>query len=84
MVNVTVLPLLLFPPLSFLLRLTAFVVRSFTKAQSFIYIDPKTIEGSVVWLKEKQKENGCFQLSGKLFNNRMKVSEVSWTSCGSD
>ncbi|XP_056297584.1 alpha-2-macroglobulin-like [Pseudoliparis swirei] len=52
--------------------LTAFVVRSFTKAQSFIYIDPKTIEGSVVWLKEKQKENGCFQPSGKLFNNRMK------------
>uniref|UniRef100_A0A8C2YY14 Alpha-2-macroglobulin-like n=1 Tax=Cyclopterus lumpus TaxID=8103 RepID=A0A8C2YY14_CYCLU len=52
--------------------LTAFVVRSFTKAQSFVYIDPKTMEGSVAWLKAKQQENGCFQQSGKLFNNRMK------------
>ena len=73
--NVTVLPLLLCN-VSFLLRLTAFVVRSFTKAQSFVFIDPKTIEGSVVWLKDKQQKNGCFEKSGKLFNNRMKVTEV--------
>ncbi|XP_040901700.1 alpha-2-macroglobulin-like [Toxotes jaculatrix] len=52
--------------------LTAFVVRSFAKAQSFIYIDPKNIEESKTWLQSKQQENGCFQQSGKLFNNRMK------------
>ncbi|XP_068173227.1 alpha-2-macroglobulin-like isoform X2 [Antennarius striatus] len=52
--------------------LTAFVVRSFAKAQSFIYIDPKKIQESKAWLDRKQKENGCFQKSGKLFNNRMK------------
>ncbi|XP_068440468.1 alpha-2-macroglobulin-like [Clinocottus analis] len=52
--------------------LTAFVVRSFTKAKSFVFIDPETIKGSVVWLKNKQKKNGCFEKSGKLFNNRMK------------
>uniref|UniRef100_A0A3Q1J991 Alpha-2-macroglobulin bait region domain-containing protein n=1 Tax=Anabas testudineus TaxID=64144 RepID=A0A3Q1J991_ANATE len=52
--------------------LTAFVLRSFTKAQTFIYIDPENIEESKTWLKNKQRENGCFEQSGKLFNNRMK------------
>ncbi|XP_031139595.1 alpha-2-macroglobulin-like isoform X4 [Sander lucioperca] len=52
--------------------LTAFVLRSFSKAQSFIYIDPANIEASVTWLKSKQRKNGCFEQSGKLFNNRMK------------
>ncbi|XP_057695614.1 alpha-2-macroglobulin-like [Corythoichthys intestinalis] len=52
--------------------LTAFVMRSFAKASSFIYIDPSDIEDSQTWLERKQKENGCFQKSGKLFNNRMK------------
>uniref|UniRef100_A0A8P4GF07 Alpha-2-macroglobulin n=1 Tax=Dicentrarchus labrax TaxID=13489 RepID=A0A8P4GF07_DICLA len=52
--------------------LTAFVLRSFAKAQSFIYIDPTNIEESKTWLKRKQRENGCFEQSGKLFNNRMK------------
>lgn len=57
-----------------ILRLTAFVLRSFAKAKSFIHIDPKNIEQSKTWLESKQRENGCFQQLGKLFNNRMKVS----------
>ncbi|XP_040046628.2 alpha-2-macroglobulin [Gasterosteus aculeatus] len=52
--------------------LTAFVVRSFAKAQSFVFIDPTKIEESVIWLKNKQQKNGCFQMSGKLFHNGMK------------
>ncbi|XP_030266605.1 pregnancy zone protein-like, partial [Sparus aurata] len=52
--------------------LTAFVLRSFAKAQSFIFIDPTKIEESKTWLERKQRENGCFEQSGKLFNNRMK------------
>uniref|UniRef100_A0A3Q1IUN2 Alpha-2-macroglobulin-like n=1 Tax=Anabas testudineus TaxID=64144 RepID=A0A3Q1IUN2_ANATE len=52
--------------------LTAFVLRSFTKAQTFIYIDPTKIEESKTWLKNKQRENGCFEQSGKLFHNGMK------------
>uniref|UniRef100_UPI003AAE80E9 alpha-2-macroglobulin-like n=1 Tax=Centroberyx gerrardi TaxID=166262 RepID=UPI003AAE80E9 len=52
--------------------LTAFVLRSFVKAKSFIYIDPTIIEQSKTWLESKQQSNGCFQQSGKLFNNRMK------------
>ncbi|XP_038548727.1 alpha-2-macroglobulin-like [Micropterus salmoides] len=52
--------------------LTAFVLRSFAKAQSFIYIDPTKLAESKSWLDGKQRENGCFQQLGKLFNNRMK------------
>ncbi|XP_035770105.1 alpha-2-macroglobulin-like [Neolamprologus brichardi] len=52
--------------------LTAFVMRSFAKAQSFVYIDPKIIQESKTWLENKQQANGCFKKSGKLFNNRMK------------
>uniref|UniRef100_A0A3P9MFE6 Alpha-2-macroglobulin-like n=1 Tax=Oryzias latipes TaxID=8090 RepID=A0A3P9MFE6_ORYLA len=52
--------------------LTAFVVKSFFKAKSFIYIDPSVVKRSTSWLKSKQKENGCFEKSGKLFSNRMK------------
>ncbi|KAI9548107.1 hypothetical protein NQZ68_013127 [Dissostichus eleginoides] len=52
--------------------LTAFVVRSFAKAQSFVYIDQAKMEESKNWLQRKQRGNGCFEQSGKLFNNRMK------------
>nr|XP_057935129.1 alpha-2-macroglobulin-like isoform X2 [Doryrhamphus excisus] len=52
--------------------LTAFVARVFAKAMSFVYIDPATVEHSKNWLKEQQKDNGCFQQSGRLFQNRMK------------
>lgn len=55
-------------------RLTAFVLRSFVKAQSFIYIEPNLIEESKTWLENNQKKTGCFQKVGELFNNRMKVS----------
>ncbi|XP_029963549.1 alpha-1-macroglobulin-like [Salarias fasciatus] len=52
--------------------LTAFVLRSFSRAQSFIYIDPAVIDESKTWLKNNQLESGCFEKSGRLFNNRMK------------
>ncbi|KAK5621451.1 hypothetical protein CRENBAI_005980 [Crenichthys baileyi] len=56
--------------------LTSFVLRSFFKAQSFIYIDPSKIEESRTWLNQQQMENGCFRKSGKLFNNRMKTKLI--------
>uniref|UniRef100_A0A3P8V405 Alpha-2-macroglobulin-like n=2 Tax=Cynoglossus semilaevis TaxID=244447 RepID=A0A3P8V405_CYNSE len=52
--------------------LTAFVMRTFAKAKTFIYIDPKVIKKTKSWLKQRQQENGCFQMIGTLFNNRMK------------
>ncbi|KAJ3590697.1 hypothetical protein NHX12_008646 [Muraenolepis orangiensis] len=52
--------------------LTAFVLRSFVKAKSFIFIDPTVIEDAKSWLESKQQDSGCFQKLGSLFNNRMK------------
>ena len=59
--------------LSLFIRLTAFVLRSFVKAKSFIYIDPTILADAKSWLESKQQDNGCFQKLGSLFNNRMKV-----------
>ncbi|XP_069482309.1 alpha-2-macroglobulin-like [Ambystoma mexicanum] len=52
--------------------LTAFVLKSFSKASSHIYIDPQQLSKSLEWLSGHQKENGCFQSVGQLFNNAMK------------
>ncbi|XP_055004063.1 alpha-2-macroglobulin-like protein 1 isoform X2 [Boleophthalmus pectinirostris] len=52
--------------------LTAFVLRTFVKAQNFIYIDPTNIQDAKQWLESKQMKNGCFAQLGRLFNNRMK------------
>ncbi|KAM6987442.1 murinoglobulin-2-like [Tautogolabrus adspersus] len=52
--------------------LTAFVLRSFVKASSFVFIDSSIVEESRTWIERKQRENGCFEQSGKLFNNKMK------------
>ncbi|XP_060902031.1 alpha-2-macroglobulin-like isoform X1 [Labrus mixtus] len=52
--------------------LTAFVLRSFVKASSFVFIDPEVVEMARRWIESKQRENGCFKQSGKLFNNKMK------------
>ncbi|XP_075072226.1 alpha-2-macroglobulin-like [Mixophyes fleayi] len=52
--------------------LTAFVMKSFARAKSHIYIDPKQLSDSLLWLSHRQKPNGCFQNVGTLFNNAMK------------
>lgn len=52
--------------------LTAFVLRAFGRAKSFIYIDPQMISESKKWLEDHQKTEGSFIQLGKLFNNRMK------------
>ncbi|XP_009465526.1 PREDICTED: alpha-2-macroglobulin-like [Nipponia nippon] len=52
--------------------LTAFVLKSFAQARPYIFIDEKHIQDALVWLTQKQKENGCFRSSGTLLNNAMK------------
>lgn len=54
-------------------RLTAFVLRTFGKAQRYIFIDPQKIENSKQWLIRHQRPDGLYESRGKLFNNRMKV-----------
>ncbi|XP_073673332.1 alpha-2-macroglobulin-like [Garra rufa] len=52
--------------------LTAFVMRSFGKAQKYIFIDPKIIQSAKEWLISRRDSDGCFIQQGTLFNNRMK------------
>ncbi|XP_075838984.1 alpha-1-inhibitor 3-like [Microtus pennsylvanicus] len=52
--------------------LTAFVLKSFTQAQAFIFIDETHITHAFTWLSKQQQDNGCFRSSGSLFNNAMK------------
>ncbi|XP_051740157.1 alpha-2-macroglobulin-like isoform X2 [Ctenopharyngodon idella] len=52
--------------------LTAFVLRSFGRAQKYIFIDPEIIQSAKQWLINRRDSDGCFLQQGRLFNNRMK------------
>ncbi|XP_047344508.1 alpha-2-macroglobulin-like protein 1 [Vespa velutina] len=52
--------------------LTAFIVKSFAQARSFIYIDERDLKISVKWIMSKQLENGCFPIIGNVFHKHMK------------
>ncbi|XP_048017560.1 alpha-2-macroglobulin-like [Megalobrama amblycephala] len=52
--------------------LTAFVLRSFGRAQKYIFIDPQIIQSAKNWLINRRDSDGCFLQQGRLFNNRMK------------
>ncbi|XP_073718646.1 alpha-2-macroglobulin [Misgurnus anguillicaudatus] len=52
--------------------LTSFVLRSFGKAQKYIFIDPDVIKSAKDWLISRRSTDGCFIQQGSLFNNRMK------------
>ncbi|XP_074839737.1 alpha-2-macroglobulin-like isoform X2 [Carettochelys insculpta] len=52
--------------------LTAFVLKSFARARSHIFIEERHVQDALTWLAGKQKENGCFRSSGTLLNNAMK------------
>nr|XP_055052358.1 alpha-2-macroglobulin-like [Misgurnus anguillicaudatus] len=52
--------------------LTSFVLRSFGKAQKYIFIDPNVIQSAKNWLISRRSTDGCFIQQGSLFNNRMK------------
>ncbi|XP_053153741.1 alpha-2-macroglobulin-like protein 1 isoform X2 [Hemicordylus capensis] len=52
--------------------LTAFVVKGFGHAKSYIYVDEKQIQDAVNWLGQHQLPSGCFQNVGRVFNNALK------------
>ena len=45
-------------------RLTAFVVRSFSRAKSYIYIDPDSLSKSVTFILRSQQKDGSFTETG--------------------
>ncbi|XP_078507513.1 alpha-2-macroglobulin-like [Lissotriton helveticus] len=52
--------------------LTAFVLKSFAQARHHIFIEEKQLSEPLHWLASHQKDNGCFQSVGTLFNNALK------------
>ncbi|XP_067221217.1 alpha-2-macroglobulin-like protein 1 [Chanodichthys erythropterus] len=48
--------------------LTAFVMKTFGGAKKYVYIDQTNIDQAKAWLGQQQKDNGCFNSVGKLFN----------------
>ncbi|XP_058138735.2 alpha-2-macroglobulin [Dasypus novemcinctus] len=52
--------------------LTAFVLKTFAQARAYIFIDEAHITEALLWLSQKQKDNGCFRSSGSLLNNAIK------------
>ncbi|XP_077026087.1 alpha-2-macroglobulin-like [Tamandua tetradactyla] len=52
--------------------LTAFVLKTFAQARTYIFIDETHITEALTWLSQRQKDNGCFRSSGSLLNNAIK------------
>ncbi|NP_001266780.1 alpha-2-macroglobulin precursor [Heterocephalus glaber] len=52
--------------------LTAFVLKTFAQARKYIFIDEMHLTQALIWLSQKQKDNGCFRSSGSLLNNAIK------------
>jgi uncharacterized protein YfaS (alpha-2-macroglobulin family) len=43
---------------------TALVVKSFVQAKEYIYVDEVSLEMSLNWIKNHQREDGCFSRVG--------------------
>ncbi|XP_003372140.1 putative A-macroglobulin complement component [Trichinella spiralis] len=52
--------------------LTAFVVRSFSEAKSFIFIDEEKLKLSAAFLANQQKENGMFEENGQVLHSGLQ------------
>lgn len=50
----------------FFLRLTAFVVKSFSRAMPYIYIDGKSLNKSVDFILSTQQKDGSFKETGSV------------------
>lgn len=57
-------------------RLTAFVIKSYSQAREFIFVDDKHIKEGMSFLAKQQKDDGCFKATGRLLNNGMKVRQA--------
>ncbi|XP_042651415.1 alpha-2-macroglobulin-like protein 1 [Tyto alba] len=62
--------------------LTAFVVKSFSQARKYIYIDDKNIQDALRWLEQNQLPSGCFATKGSHFHSSLKGSMDDGISLG--
>ncbi|XP_058023761.1 alpha-2-macroglobulin-like [Ahaetulla prasina] len=52
--------------------LTAFVLKSFARARSIIFVEDEVINDAQNFLTRQQENNGCFRSTGSLFHNDLK------------
>ncbi|KFQ99024.1 Alpha-2-macroglobulin-like 1, partial [Nipponia nippon] len=62
--------------------LTAFVVKTFSQARKYIYVDDKNIQDALHWLEQNQLPSGCFAIKGSLFHSSLKGSMDDEISLG--
>lgn len=58
-------------------RLTAFVLKSFAQARSFIFIDPRELAATKAWIIRQQRADGSFPAVGRILNKDIQVSGLS-------
>ncbi|XP_068114979.1 uncharacterized protein [Hyperolius riggenbachi] len=52
--------------------LTAFVLKSFSKAKRYVFIDEPVLSSSFTWLFQNRYYTGCFRNAGRLIQSAMK------------
>ncbi|XP_009876746.1 PREDICTED: alpha-2-macroglobulin-like protein 1 [Apaloderma vittatum] len=62
--------------------LTAFVVKSFSQARKYIYVDGKNVQDALHWLEQNQLHSGCFATKGSHFHSSLKGSVDDEISLG--
>ncbi|CAM9958505.1 unnamed protein product [Bubo scandiacus] len=62
--------------------LTAFVVKSFSQARKYIYVDDKNVQDALRWLEQNQLPSGCFATKGSHFHSSLKGSVDDEISVG--
>ncbi|XP_010179778.1 PREDICTED: alpha-2-macroglobulin-like protein 1 [Mesitornis unicolor] len=62
--------------------LTAYVVKMFSQARKYVYIDGKNIQDALRWLEQNQLPSGCFATKGSLFHSSLKGSMDDEISLG--
>ncbi|GFR33795.1 c3 and PZP-like alpha-2-macroglobulin domain-containing protein 8, partial [Trichonephila clavata] len=52
--------------------LTAFVLRSFSQAKRYIFIDDNALADMQTWIVARQQKDGCFPNIGQIFDSRIQ------------
>lgn len=74
-------PVLQLPAPRVLFRLTAFVLKSFAQARSFIFIDPRELVAAKGWILRQQLVDGSFPAIGRVLNKDIQVSGPGCSWC---
>lgn len=69
-------------PTSSCFRLTAFVLKSFAQARSFIFIDPQELAAAKGWIVQQQWADGSFPAVGRILNKDIQVGSLPASSWG--